>query len=144
MGEASESLRRSLEGLQTPTLADVNELALYHCDFHIQQFDGNCLTIVGSFDLCYYHGVELHFVEVSHIECPVWFHSPKFADEELTHDTTSSITKPRRYLIRSDEGLHQIVASSLEIAVGTVYYYDRGASLKPGERIATWVKRAEG
>ncbi|MDB5308370.1 MAG: hypothetical protein JWO38_2572 [Gemmataceae bacterium] len=142
MAEASETLRQALDGSRPPTLADVNELALYHSDFHIRSFDGQRLILVGSFDLCYYHGLELHFIEVTHIDCPVWFHSPTFADEGQVRDSDGSIADPRRYTIRSDEGRHMIIARTVEIVFGTVYYYDRGAALKPGERIAPWVKQA--
>lgn len=124
-------------------MADVNELALYHSDFHLRSFDGHRLILVGSFDLCYYHAVELHFVEVARIDCPVWFRRPTFADEGTVKDRDGSITDPRRYAISSDQGRHTIIARTVEIVLGTVYYYDRGVALKPGERIAPWVKRAE-
>ncbi len=143
MTEASEALLQALDGRRTPTLANVNELALYHSDFHIQSFDGLRLILVGSFDLCYYHGLELHFVEVARIDCPVWFHRPTFADEGPVADHDGSTTDPRRFTIRSDEGQHTIISRAVEIVLGTVYYYDRGAALKPGERIASWVKLAE-
>ncbi|AMV24680.1 hypothetical protein VT84_09815 [Gemmata sp. SH-PL17] len=141
--EASEALRQALGGYRAPTLADVNELARYHCDFHVQSFDGLRLVVVGSFDLCYYHGLELHFVEVARIDCPVRFHNPTFADEGPVSAHDGSAAGPRRYAIRSDEGAHTILAGSVEIVFGTVYYYDRGAALKSGERIAPWVKRAK-
>jgi len=123
------------------SLAEVNELAKYHSDFHIQSFDGHRLILVGSFDLCYYHAIELHFVEVGRIDCPVWFHSPQFVDERLIQDPGSSISEPRRYVIQCDEGQYVVIARTLEIVLGTVFYYDRGDQLKPGERIAQWVKR---
>jgi len=143
VAEVSQTLRQALDGFRTPTLADVNELAQCHSDFYLQSFDGQRLVLVGSFDLCYYHVLELHFVAVARIDCPVWFHNPRFADEGPVSDAVGSVTDPRRYTIRSDEGRHTIIARTVEVVLGTVYYYDRGAALKPGERIASWVKRAE-
>jgi hypothetical protein len=46
-----------------------------------------------------------------------------------------------RFEIATDEGTFEIVAVSAAVAVGSVYHYDRGALLQPGERIASWVKR---
>jgi|GEM_PF-3095879 hypothetical protein len=122
MAEESESLRLALSGVRPPTLADANELALHHSDFHIHSFDGLRLVLVGSFDLCYYHGIELHFIEVARINCPVWFQNPTFADEGPLNDPASSISDPRRYSIRCDEGRFEIVARSLEIVFVTVKY----------------------
>jgi hypothetical protein len=141
VAEASQSLLRALGGSQPPTLADVNELALHHSDFHILSFDGHRLVVVGSFDLCYYHGIELHFTEVAHVNCPVWFNGPEFSDEGRISDAGCSIDEPRRFVIHTYEGRYEIIARHLEVLFGTVYYYDRGEQLMPGERIAPWVKR---
>src|SRR5688500_12685540 len=46
-------------------------------------------------------------------------------------------------LFRADDGGHEIIARSVEVVLGMVYYYDRGERLQPGERIAEWVKRAD-
>ncbi|MBA4191121.1 MAG: hypothetical protein C0467_24320 [Planctomycetaceae bacterium] len=141
--EPSEALRQAIEGSRVASMAEGNELAKYHSDFHIQSFDGHRLVLVGSFDLCYYHDIELHFVGVGRIDCPVWFHSPQFVDEGLIQDPGSSISEPRRYVIQCDEGRYAVMARNIEIVLGTVFYYDRGDELKPGERIAQWVKRGE-
>ena len=123
------------------TLLEVNELAKGHTDFHMQSFDGYRLVLVGSFDLCYYHYIELHFTEVAHVDCPVWFYSPEFHDEGLIDDAGSSVCEPRRFTIETCEGKYQIIAKNLEVALGWVYYYDRSEPLQSGERIAPWVNR---
>jgi hypothetical protein len=100
-------------------------------------------VVVGSFDLCYYHDVEVHFVGVDRIKLPVWFKCPEFSDEGPVSDPWSGVPNPRRFVIRADDGQHEVIAESVEVVVGTVYYYDRGAQLQPGERIAPWVKRTD-
>jgi hypothetical protein len=94
------------------------------------------LVIVGSFDLCYYYYIELHFEEVAHINCPVWFDCPEFSDEGQITNAGSSIEKPRRFAIRTPDGRHTVIARSLKAVLGMVYHYDRGAQFQPGERIA--------
>ncbi|MHB8732980.1 MAG: hypothetical protein ACYDAB_14470 [bacterium] len=52
-------------------------------DFRIQSFGagdaaGDVLTIVRSFDLTYYHDVEIEFADVVYLSCPTYFHSPSF------------------------------------------------------------------
>ena len=124
-------------------LTELNEVAKRHTDFHVLSFDGYRLVVVGSFDLCYYHGVEVHFVGVDRINLPVWFNCPEFADEGPVSDPWSGVEKPRRFVICADDGRHEVIAEDVEVVLGIVYYYDRGAQLQPGERIAPWVKRAE-
>jgi hypothetical protein len=129
------------DGTRPPTLADVNELAGHHSDFHIRSFDGHRLVVVGSFDLCYYHYIEVHFVGVDRINCPVWFNSPEFTDERPVTSPGAGVAKPRRFAIRAGDGRHEVIAEGVEVVFGMVYYYDRGEQLRPGERIAEWVKR---
>ncbi len=77
------------------------------------------------------------------INLPVWFDRPEFADEGPVSDPWSGVEKPRRFVIRAADGRHEVIAEGVEVVVGTVYYYDRGTQLRPGERIATWVKRED-
>ena len=114
---------------------EVNQLAAAGLDeFRIESFDGSRLVVIGSFDLCYYHDVELSFTEVSFIRCPTRFREPAFREVGKTEDG-------RRFEIRAGEEVFEIVAESVLVAVGKVYHYDRGDLLQPGERIASWVKR---
>ncbi len=104
-------------------------------DFRLQSYDGWQLVAIGSFDLCYYHDVELRFSGVSYINCPTAFFEPHFQEVGL-------VEGGRRFAIKTDAGQFEIVAESVSIVIEKVFYYDRGAELKPGERIADWVKRA--
>jgi hypothetical protein len=106
--------------IKLATLAELNESAKSHTDFFLQSFDGHRLVVVGSFDLSYYHYIELHFMEVDHINCPVCFFSPIFTDEGPIPNG-----ELRRFVIRSDEGQHEIIARSVEVFLGMVYYHGR-------------------
>lgn len=128
---------------EVASFAELNEVAKGHTDFRIQSFDGHRLVVVGSFDLCYYHGVEVHFVGVEHMNLPVWFNCPEFTDEGPISDPGSSVDHPRRFAIRADDGRHEVIAENVEVILGMVYYYDLGTQLQPDERLALWVKRAD-
>lgn len=143
MAEPSEALRQALDGSRPPTLADANELARHHSDFHLRSFDGHRQVVAGSFDLSYYHAIEVHFVGVDRVTCPVWFRYPEFLDEGPISSPWSGVEDPRRFAIRADDGRHEVVAQGVEVAFGVRYSYDRGGSLGPGERIAPWVRRAD-
>ena len=119
-----------------PILDDVNELSHHGIDeFRIDSYDSCRLVIVGSFDLGYYHDVEITFTEVDFIRCATNFMQPMFRDAGVAEDNC------RRYEITTDDVTHEIMAESVAINFGKVFYYDRGADLKPGERIADWVQR---
>jgi hypothetical protein len=112
-----------------PSLEDVNKLVAAGCfEFSISSFDGQRLLIVGSRDLCYYHNVELVFDEVTYINCPVDFHDPQFAKGQ-----------ERFFEIQAEGENFSIAASAVSIDICTVFHYDRGELLQPGERIADWV-----
>jgi hypothetical protein len=90
--------------------------------------------IIGSFDLCYYHDIELVFSEVPFIRCPTTFFHPRFEDARWA-------SGGRRFLIHADDGGFEIIAESLDASIYKVFHYDRGDQLQPGERIADWVLR---
>lgn len=116
---------------------EVNQLSADGADeFRIDSFDGSRLVLIGSFDLCYYHDVEVMFTEVAFIRCPTYFTAPKFREAGKTDGGI-------RFKITTDEGKFEVVAESVAVAVGKVYHYDRGAQLQPGERIAARVKRSD-
>lgn len=123
-------------------LAELNEVAKGHTDFRVHSFDGHRLVVVGSFDLCYYHGVEVHFVGVDRMNLPVWFDCPEFTDEGPVSDPWSAVPNPRRFVIRANCGRHEVIAESVEVVVGTVLYHDPGRELQPGERIVPHAPRA--
>ena len=63
------------------TLEDVNRLAASGMnEFRIQSYDGWQLLVVGSYDLCHYHNIEVTFTDVAHINLPTAFYWPAFAD----------------------------------------------------------------
>jgi hypothetical protein len=119
-------------------------------DFRIQSYDSVNLMLTGSFDFCYYHEVELVFSEVSYISLPSHFWNPFIrmaTDAEIAAiraiiaiDETESV-----YCIEAETGASleklpfYIVAESVSIKEGLVYYYAR-ENLEVGERIASWVK----
>jgi len=116
-------------------LDDVNGMIEGGIDqFRVQSFDSCQLMIIGSFDLDYYHDIELTFSDVAYINCPTDFCEPRFSDGGPT-------AEGRRFQIHTDEGQFEIVADQVVVVVGKVYHYDRGEPLLPGERIADWVKR---
>ena len=49
-------------------------------DFLVQSFVGDSLLLIGSFDLCYYHELEIRFDDVAYIGLPIYgLDSPKFS-----------------------------------------------------------------
>jgi hypothetical protein len=119
------------------TLADVNALLPSWVDnYHLQAFDGWRLLVVGSFDLSYYHDVELTFAGVESIRCPVYFTAKGFRDADPGGEGGTC----RRFEIAADGGPFEIVAASVAVELVKVYYYNCGELLRPGERIAEWVR----
>ncbi len=111
------------------TLEEVNRLAASGMsEFRILSYDGWRLLVVGSFDLCYYHDVELTFTDVAHINCPTDFHWPMFSDAGL-----SPCHERRRFAIRADDGEWEVIAEAVEVAIDKVYHHDREQD-EPNER----------
>ncbi|HEX8361568.1 MAG TPA: hypothetical protein VF613_15745 [Longimicrobium sp.] len=115
--------------------AEANRLSDAGIDeYRILNADTEELVLIGSFDLAYYHDVEIAFRGVRSTDCPETFHSPRFREDGGGADA-------RVFEIDHDEGSCRVVAHDVTIRIGKVYHYDRGASLAPGERIAPWVTR---
>ena len=94
----------------------VNELsAAGVSEFQIASFDGYKLVIIGSFDLAYYHDIEVVFKDVSHINCPTDFRDPKFA-------VGAKAEEGRRFRIETDEGDFEIHAAGVEVSIRKVYH----------------------
>jgi hypothetical protein len=119
-------------------------------DYRILTFDGSRLIIAGSTDFSYYHLVEAEFAEVSFISCPTYFSDAKFrlgtAAEQAEVSQFVAIDAGDHLFAIDAESTGSmelkaffILAQSLELNEGTVYYYKR-EDLKPGERIAAWVQ----
>lgn len=121
-------------------------------DFHVQNYDGYRLSIVGGQDLTYSHELELIFENV-------FYASIIF--EEWRSDTSKTIIEiPEKELnekLNVEFEIHQgfqifiihpedfknkiyVAAKNLRFKKETVYYYDR-QDLKENERIADFVKK---
>lgn len=117
-------------------------------DFNIISKNENDLILAGSFDFAYYHDVEIIFSDVEFIFCPGHIFSiNKFrlaTREEITElgkimngcESYGIVTCLEDTL--SNEKYY-IVAQQIKCNWGIVLYYNR-ENLKPGERIADWVK----
>lgn len=103
-------------------------------EYRVLHADAARLVLIGSFDLSYYHDVEITFHRVHSSTCPEVFHGPRFREVGVEGDA-------RVFGIDHDEGSCRIVAREVSVEIGKVFHYDRGAALKPDERIAPWVKR---
>ena len=108
------------------SLEEVNHLAQAACDFRWQSFDGSRLLIIGSFDLSYYHDIELSFVDVSFVHCPTNFSYPRIEDAGCG-------PKGHRYVIHTDDGEFEIIAETLEATIGKVLHYDAADQPFPGK-----------
>ena len=117
-------------------------------DFRVERFDSVNLLVIGSFDLVYYHDVQVEFADVQYIDCPTYFMDPHF---RVGGDTERRQLEQRGvdvdgtvYIIDADAGRGRvsfsIVARDVRVSQAKVYHYDR-KDLEPGESIAPWVKR---
>jgi len=115
-------------------------------DFEVQAYDGSRLLIVGSFDLAYYHEVEIEFEEVAYIELPTQFSDPRLriaTAEESARLRFLDLSPPEKlYAIDADPDVDGqtffIAAESVRARRCMVYHYRR-EELKDGEEIAPWV-----
>ena len=136
-GTPAERLAALERAIDVPEIAQVNELGLW--DYTLSRIDDHTLLILGSNDFDYYHDFELELRGVTFCDLP----------DEFSHAEFKLMNRMRRRIDiavaaepKSDIGMHQysIRAAEVSARIGTVYYYDR-KELKPGERIAPWVKR---
>lgn len=119
-------------------------------DFVMHSFANGTLVLTGSFDHCYYHELEIRFHTVSYIGLPIYgLDSPRFsiatvaerkAHAHLELEETDVLFKIHGAPDFQGGYEHFVAAQRIEISEGTVFYYPR-EDLKPGERVADWVKR---
>jgi hypothetical protein len=105
----------------------INSLHLW--DFEVAQNDDGALLLLGSNDFVYSHYLEAEFHGVVFTDVPERFSHAEF---RLGKDGT--------VWIRAEGNEYEIQATSLEVRIGRVYYYER-EDLKPGERIASHHRR---
>ena len=95
-------------------------------DFEIYSYDSFRLRIVGSFDHCYYHEVEVFFEEVEFFLLPQSFSYPTF--RMATEDEKSQLSSKYQnvsstvYCIESEGELYFISAARMSIVKGIVHY----------------------
>jgi hypothetical protein len=124
------------ERLQRLEIACINALAQW--DYTAARTGERTWLLIGSFNFSYYHNVEIELRGVTFCDLPEEFSHAEFTlrrsfDDALAIDVSA---EPK-----DDIGMHhyEIHASELLVRYGTVYYYER-ENLKPGEKIAPWVK----
>ena len=111
------------------------------------------MLLVGSFDFCYYHDVEISFTEVSYISLPTEFHCPLFRAANLSQMQSirqQIFLEPQDvvYCIEAETSCSikqlpfYIVAHSINVRVGKVYDYWK-ENLNTGERLASWVRQQD-
>ena len=94
------------------------------------QFD--VLTIIGSFDFCYYHEVEIRFHDIHYISCPTSFTdaqfglAPKSESDKLRYlasfDDDTQLFCITVDASADDASDHFIAASHVEVAIKHVGY----------------------
>lgn len=115
---------------------EVNEMSASGIsEFRIHLDFESRLVIFGSFDLDYYHDIEITFTGVQSIDCPVEIRWPQFYDPGPPGELRQFVIVDRW------DDTHEIVARDVSVEIGKVYHFDHGQVLKPGERLAPWVKR---
>ena len=107
------------------------------------------LIIAGSQDFCYYHNIEIHFIEPSYIEIPPFISDVDNIVIRIASEEEKKIIFKKTDMIKSNDEIfcfddknkykYFIAAISIDLKTNNVYYYKR-EKLKPGERIASWVK----
>lgn len=117
-------------------------------DWDVVSWDAGQLCLGADHDLNYHHSLELIFQDPLFVTCPTAFHDPVFrlpTPEEI-HTVTRQVGEapPLVVVFEADAGGSEpatclIAANSVEVVRGTVLRYWRG-DLKPGERLAPWVR----
>ena len=93
-------------------------------DFCIKCFDGFILNLVGSFDLCYYHEVEIIFINVYKISMETTFfidcdRKPFQVQANADYDGVFEI------VITDDTNTNQsIICENIDLIIERVKYYD--------------------
>lgn len=133
------------------TLDRINEIVAKTntTDFLIHSFVGDSLLLIGSFDLSYYHELEIRFHDVAYIGLPVYgLDSPRLSvaseKERMAHahlelDDDDVLFRVHDAPDFKGGHVYYVAAKRVSIAEGMVYHYMRD-DLKDGERVAEWVK----
>lgn len=132
-----------------------------YISYKANEVPADALIVLGSFDFSYYHQVELVFYGVKahtlHTQAYWPDHWSKPQLELLQGEEANTIAAKLGWQLTTGQqvfafnrGSHgderyYIMAEGLSWYIGTVFHYDREAqeALKPGERVAYWVSKAE-
>ncbi len=137
----------NVEGVAVFHMLDELRESTNTCDFEVLSFSDARLFIIGSFDLDYYHEVEIAFEDVVYIELPTYFNRPalRAATPEEANAYAYLGLDPTEYLYVIEEDpyvdsrKYYVAARSVSARKCMVYHYRR-EELKDGEEIAPWVK----
>jgi len=136
-----------LEGEEVMALLESLRASSNTSDFELQDYDGSGLLIIGSFDLAYYHEVEIEFESVTYIELSASFNRPRLriaTAEESERLRFLDLSPPEKlYAIETDpdlDGPFFYVAAERVRARRCMVYHYRRENLRDGEEIAPWVK----
>jgi hypothetical protein len=133
-----------------PEFDEINEIGCW--EWHLHSFDGSRLCLVGGTDLDYYHVAELWISGLTYLSCPTRLLHPHFRGPTSTESITLvgivDMTFSNRIMVIEAETTANpeaqvffVVGEEIQLVRGTVYYYNR-PNLKPGERLAPWVKKS--
>jgi hypothetical protein len=123
-----------------------NELCKTNIDrFAIINSNRDSLTLAGSFDFCYYHEIEIEFLDVEFIFCPGGIFSVnciRVASETEINELSKSLNgySKRGFVVCLENRFKEkfyIISQQVNYRWGMVYYYLR-ENLQDGERIAEW------
>ncbi|UQA63220.1 hypothetical protein [Polyangium aurulentum] len=131
-------------------MTDVNEFLRGSniCEFSLWSFNEGRLLVLGSDDLAYYHVVEIVFEGVEYIDASTSLWEPRFRNATAVEAEAFWAAKGVKgevelYVLEEEfDGKftkHFVAAESMHVSTGMVYHYER-ENLKPGERIAPWVR----
>jgi hypothetical protein len=138
---------RQPTGSARQEFAELNAAELF--DFEVESFTSGALTIIGGHDLAYSHDFEIVLHDIAWYSGAFYFHHALFraaSTEESAAIPPDARAEGTAFCIVTDHGNGAdgprffAVASRAEVRRGTVYHYAR-SDLKPGERIADWVKK---
>jgi hypothetical protein len=99
-------------------------------DFSIRHFDGSKLYLIGSFDLCYYHEIEIIFHEVFRLDLETSFgldltHPPfQFNIETFDADKMVEI-----FVVDNCNTKQSIICENIDFNIGIVKYHDEAGKL---------------
>ncbi|MEV6492332.1 hypothetical protein AB0M20_27470 [Actinoplanes sp. NPDC051633] len=117
-------------------------------EWEILSLNRGRLILAGSFDLSYYHQIEIAFTDVAYLSCAAAFCDPAFrepTEAELHHATHQNGMDVPPVVVAFDHDFGRpvscvIAAGSVEITTGMVHRVPP-QRLEPGDRLAPWLEQ---